>query len=81
VQDDPELLQRVAAGVIGDAAGCHGDGLVRDDLRLGMPALVAMLIDVTVITRQVAAAADLEHELPEGVMLAGKGLQVPISTN
>ena len=66
VQIDPDLAQPVGAGVFGDALGglLHGGG--RDRRRAGAPAAVQPGVDVAVGAGEVAAAVDLEHELPEG---------------
>ncbi|BCK68615.1 hypothetical protein Srufu_025680 [Streptomyces libani subsp. rufus] len=66
VQIDPDLAQPVGAGVFGDPQGGlpHGGG--RDGRRARAPAAVRAGVDVAVGAGEVAAAVDLEYELPEG---------------
>ncbi len=73
VQDDVDALEPVRGRVVGDALdglGGHGGAHPLGQLP---PGLVRHLVDVTVRTRQIAAAVDLQDELPEGHGLVACG--------
>src|ERR1700761_1270943 len=65
VQDDTHFPQTMTPGVLRDPLAYLADRLRRDHRRTAAPTLVGVLIDVTVVTRQVTPAVDLEDELTE----------------
>jgi hypothetical protein len=71
VQNDANRWQRVMLSMFGYPFRSPGDCVLGDDLRAAAPALVSLLIDVTMVARKVAPAAYLEHELPEGQHSSG----------
>lgn len=52
-------------GMLNDTVGRCQDRFQRDYFRASSPALVSVLIDIAMITGQVAAAVHLKNELPE----------------
>jgi hypothetical protein len=50
MQDDPNLVERVPASILGDALRCPGDGGLGDHFRPGSPALVCVFVDVAMVT-------------------------------
>src|SRR6201999_2227897 len=73
VQDDANFGKTVVSRVLGNALRRLGDRLRRDHQGTAAPALVGVLIDVAMITGQVAPAVDLEDELPERRSALGGG--------
>ncbi len=65
VQDHLHGAQRVRARMLADAPCRPGYHRVRHDHGLPAPALVGGLVDVAVITRQIAPAMNLQHELAQ----------------
>jgi hypothetical protein len=52
--------------VLGDPLACLHHRRALNYHRASAPAGIRMLVDVAVIAGEVAAAVDLQHELPEG---------------
>jgi hypothetical protein len=65
VQHDPDLAQAVPDRVLGDALGGGPHRGLGHLARPSPPGLVGVLVDVTVIAGQIAAAVHLQHELPQ----------------
>jgi hypothetical protein len=52
-------------GMLGQSQSCPGNGLVRDCLGAGTPALISVFVDVAVVTGEIAPAVDLQDDLAE----------------
>ena len=73
MQDDANQRQPVRPRVLGDALGGCRDGRRGNYRRAPAPALVGVLVDVAVITGQVAAAVHLQDKLAERQDVRGEG--------
>src|SRR5690348_4979954 len=63
VQDYEYVGELMRDRMLADSPRCHRGGVRRDNPRLRPPALVGVLIDITVVAGQVAPAMDFQYVL------------------
>lgn len=75
VQDDVNVLQSMAFGMLGNARDGLASHVPAHSFRHPAPRLVGHLIDIAICARQIATAMNLQDELPERHGFISRGAQ------